>query len=107
MKLIIPAEFQMGVRTFKIRFNDKLLKELGIKAQLVDKEDLIRLAHRTPLSMFESLIHEIYHETAYLGGDDEPPERRIMAEANFMAQGLISLGIEPDFSQIPEEETGG
>lgn len=104
MKLIIPPEFQMGARTFRIRFNDKLLKELGIKAQLVDKEDLVRLAHRSPVSMFESLIHEMHHEAAYLCGEDDAPEGRIVAEANFMAQGLISFGIEPDFSQIPEEE---
>lgn len=103
MKLIIPAEFQMGARVFRIRFNGKLLAELGIKAQLVDKEELIRLAHRSPMSMFESLTHEIHHEAAYLCGDDDAPEGRIMAEANFMAQALISLGIEPDFSHIPEE----
>lgn len=104
MKLIIPTELQMGVRIFKIRFNDKLLKELGLKAQVADKEDLIRLAHRSSLSMFESLTHEMLHEAAYLCGEDDAPERRIIAEANFMAQGLVNLGIEPDFSQIPEEE---
>jgi len=106
MKLIIPPEFQMGARIFRIRFNDKVLKELDFKAQLVDKEDLVRLTHRSPLSMFESLIHEMFHEIAYLCGEDDAPESRIIAEANFMAQGLISLGIEPDFSQIPEEEIG-
>lgn len=103
MKLIILPNFQMGARTFKIRTNEKLLKELDLKAQLVDKEELVRLSLRSPLAMFESLMHEMLHEASYLSGENVS-EDKTQPEASFLAQGLISLGIEPDFSQIPEEE---
>lgn len=104
MKLVIPSEFEMGARTFRLRLNDRLLRELDFKAQLDDKQDLVRQAERSPMSMFESLIHEMLHEAHYLCGDGDAPEGKILALSNFMAQGLASLGIEPDFSKIKEEE---
>jgi len=106
MKLIIPPEIPIGARIFHIRFNDKVLGIKEWKGELVDKEDLIRLAHRSNLSMFETLIHEIKHEISYLTSDEGNPgdEGRNSAETNFLCQSLLSMDVEPDFSQIPEEE---
>jgi hypothetical protein len=104
MKFVIPPQFHMGARTFRIKRNEKLLKELGYKAQLDDKNDLVRLSERSSLSMFESLLHEMLHEAHYLCGSEDAPEGKILALAGFMAQALVSMGIEPDFSLIGEEE---
>jgi len=107
MKFIIPPQFQMGARTFRVRINDKLLKELNFKGQLVDREELVRLSQRSPLSMFESLVHEMLHEAHYLCGLDDATdafEAKVIALSSFIAQGLVSLGIEPDFSLVPDEE---
>ncbi len=84
MKLVIPPQFQMGCRAIKIRVNDELLKELDLKGKLVDNEDLVRLSRRSPLSMFETLIHEMLHEADYFSGD-VITEAKIMALGGFMA----------------------
>lgn len=100
----VPPSFQMGARTFRVRVNEALLKALNYRAQLEDRNDLVRLSIRSNLSMFESLIHEMLHEAHYLCGEDDASEGKILSLAGFMAQGLISMGIEPDFSLIGEEE---
>ncbi len=107
MKLVIPNQVSIGARVFRIRWNGALLDPKSTKAELVDKEDLIRLAPgRTALSTFESLMHEIEHEINYLTSDDGEfgSEGRISAQTNFLCQALLSIGIEPDFSKIGEEE---
>lgn len=101
MRLIIPPQFQIGCRIFSIRINEKLLQELGYKAQLDDRADLIRLSKRSPQSMFESLIHEMLHEATYSCHQDSDDDN-IQPLATFLAQALLSLGIEPDFSEVPE-----
>ena len=103
MKLVIPSKVQIGCRTFDIRMNDSLMEELDLKAQLVDSDDLIRMRQRSPTSMFESLIHELMHEVFYMC-DLQDGEDSIRPLGVLMTQALMSLGIEPDFSKIPDEE---
>ena len=107
VKLTIPPEFQVGCKTFRIRISNKILREIDCKGQLVDKEDLVRLASRSPSSMFETLIHEIMHEIIYMCALNNSPsidETSTAPMACFLAQALMSLGIEPNFDKIPNEE---
>ena len=107
MKLTIPSQVQLGCRTFRIRISEKILKEVNCKGQLIDKEELIRLSRRSPASMFESLVHEIMHSIFYMCALDENPgidESKIIPMSIFFAQAIMSLGVEPVFDEIPEEE---
>ena len=107
MKLVVPPEIWIGARKFRIRWNEVYLSAKGCKGELVDKEDLIRLVPgRSALSTFETLMHEIRHEINYLTSDDADAglDGKVSAETNFLCQALISVGIEPDFSLIPDEE---
>jgi len=111
MKLIIPPTCQIGAHTYKVRFNDKLLGAADLRAQTNHKEQLIRLStgehagvRRSNTMLFEMLLHEILHPINQLYCGGEVTEQQIEAISAGMAQALLSLGIEADFSQIPEEE---
>jgi len=110
MKLIIPPECQIGAHTYKIRISEKPLAVAHLRAQVSFSEELIRLSlkedeHVRSITMvFEALLHEILHvvNELYCGG--EISEQQHEAIGAGMSQPLLSLGIEPDFSQIPEEK---
>ena len=106
-KLTIPPEFKLGCRTYKIRISEKILHETHCRAQVVDGEELIRLSQSQPFAMLESLMHELLHSIFFICGIDEDndlDDKKITPMACLLAQALLTLGIEPDFSKIPDEE---
>lgn len=107
MKLKIPHEFQLGAHTFKIVWSPKLLNAAGAKGQAEYLEKhIIRLRPGRPSShTFNSLLHETIHLIDFIyGPDDDILEGTTRFLAGGLCQALMSLGIEPDFSDIPEEE---
>ena len=105
MKLIIPPECKLAAFTYHIVTNDILLKKLGDRASCNIKEQIIRLPKDTVSSeqVFVELLHELDHLIDDVLGIDTKENIRI-ARTNLLGQILLSLGIEPDFSQIPEEK---
>ena len=109
MKLQILSEVQIGGRKIRIRISEKALHIADIAAQASTHDDIIRLAlhyegrPRNNVEVFENLIHEILHIIDHLY-IRELEERQVGALSSGLAQALMSLGIEPDFSQILEEE---
>jgi len=109
MKVVIPSEVEIGANKLRIRINEKALDVADLSAQYCAYENIIRLSllyegkARYMPRIFESLIHEIIHaiDGLYLR---EIEERQTGALASGLAQAFLSLGIEPDFSQIPTEE---
>ena len=109
MKLVIPPTIQVGAHIIKLVRNEQLLEELDLRGQLDGKVPQIRLAikGRSPSLTFETLVHEIWHFGNYTFGLDAKEtdsEHNTRGASAIMAQALLSLGVEPDFSQIPEEE---
>ena len=104
MKLVIPPQCQIGAHTFKIVWNTRYVEHGERRAEADAKEQMIRLAHdRSNTSLFESLLHEIRHMIDYTFHLDES-EEQITARTAALTQTVLSLGIEPDFSEIPEEK---
>ena len=104
MKLIISSECQVGAHTFKIRWSDKWLDARGVRGYEDCKDQIIRLHTGQSISAtFEALIHELGHVVEYTYGLDSK-EEEVVVRAAGLCQSLMSLGIEPDFSQIPEEK---
>lgn len=114
MKLVIPSKCQMGALSYEIVFSDKTLQIADVRAQVEHAEQVIRLSKhgtysttraipRSPAALLEILLHEVIHvhNHLWLGGD--LTEQQTEALAAGLAQSLLSLGIEPDFSQVPEE----
>jgi len=109
MKFQILPEIQIGGRKVRIRISERVLQIADLSAQASTYDNIIRLTlhyeghPRNNVVVFESLIHEILHiiDRLYMR---ELEERQVGALSSGLAQALISLGIEPDFSQIPEEE---
>lgn len=106
MKLVIPPECQIGAMEVSIRFNDWVLHKMDVAAYINLKDQMIRLSHRKTDQEWLHLIHEALHGiTDELGINfDGSTEAAINALSNGIVIFLDSLGIEPDFSQIPEEE---
>ena len=106
--MIIPPEVQIGAHTIRIRHNEEAMRIANLRGQMSLPEGTIRLSFevegipRTVPQVFESLLHEFIHaiDCLYM---KELEERQIMALAAGLAQVLVSIGIEPDFSQVPEE----
>jgi len=106
MRLTILPECQIGAHTFRIRWGDKYLDITGIRGHESCKDQIIRLHKgQSNSATFECLIHEADHIVSYLYDIADSEEKAIIARAAGLCQFLLSLGIEPDFSQIPEEET--
>ena len=104
MNLVIPSEIQIGAIKYRIVFSDKLLKKMSDRASMNIKEEIIRLQNGcSAAQLFANLMHEIDHLAEDTAGISQE-EQDSIARANLVAQALLSMGIEPDFSQIPEEE---
>ena len=105
MQLVIPQVVQIGGQEYKIAWwNQKMQRSAESTAQSSGKYQVIRLDREWSDTMkFEHLIHEIRHQVDYLLTNDTE-ERTIRAEGSYLCQAILSLGIEPDFSQIQEEE---
>ena len=103
MKLIIPPQCQIGALTFGIRRNDFLLHKLDKAGTINSLDQLIRIAHRKVDLEFLVLMHEAIHGI-YDEQGLEQDEGVIRAISTGITIFLRSLGIEPDFSLIPEEK---
>jgi hypothetical protein len=105
MILKIPPEIQVGAHTIRIRWSDRVLDAVPAPGQESCREQIIRLHHRqTKTAAFEALLHEVDHIVSYYYGIEAgDSEAAIMARAAGFAQVLLSMGIEPDFSAIPDE----
>ncbi len=104
MKLKIPPECQIGAHTFRIRWSDRWLDARGVRGHESCEDQIVRLHTGQSISAtFEALIHELDHIIEYTYGL-EGNEKEVITRAAGLCQCLMSLGIEPDFSQIPEEE---
>lgn len=110
MKLVIPSQCQIGAHTYKIVVNEKALEVAGLRAQVTFAEETIRISFkekgykRSNTMVFEALLHEILHVIDALYCGSELTEQQIESIGAGMSQPLLSLGVEPDFSQIQEEE---
>lgn len=105
MKLVIPPEGQVAGLAFKICYNDRLLEKMDLAAHISSKDQKIILSHRKTDQEFVNLIHEAVHgvvteNSVEFAGDNE---QGVCTIAIGLALFLLSLGIEPDFCQIPEE----
>lgn len=109
MKLVIKPECKVGPLTLKIRWNDRVLWRDHSSAHVFLGEEIIRLSHGvSPEFTFYQLIHEGLHAIRKLHGleaeDKVAEENEVLDLSTGITAFLLSLGIEPDFSQIPEEE---
>lgn len=104
MKLKIPPNGKIGCRTMRIVFSDKRLDWEEKRATESTKDEIIRLhTGQSPAATFETLLHEAKHIANYLYNVEEK-EQSVDIASEALCQFLMSLGIEPDFSDIPEEE---
>ncbi len=106
MKIVIPPECQLGAHTIKIVWSRKLLE---IQDARGGSENLgiiiIRLRPDRPrTSIFQTLIHELLHQIDFVYHLEDFTDGHIQVLSAGLAQSLLSMGIEPDFSQIPEEK---
>lgn len=115
IRLVIPPECQAGAHNYKIAFSDKALQIADIRAQVDHASQIIRLSRygtnvttrtipRSVTVLFESFLHELLHIHNHLWCGGDLTEQLIEAISAGLSQSLLSLGIEPDFSEIPEEE---
>ena len=106
MKLVIPQLIKIGAHDYQIVWwNKKMQNSAESTAQASAKSQVIRLDPDWSDTMkFEHLIHEVRHQVDYLLNDHDETEKRVRAESSYLCQGILSLGIEPDFSQIKEEK---
>lgn len=103
MKIVIPAVIKIGPLDISVVFSDTLMEKMNDRSSCNIKEQIIRL--RSGCSndqLFANLIHEVDHIVEDVAGIDTK-ENSTIGRANLMAQALLSMGIEPDFSQIPKE----
>ena len=110
MKLIIPPKCQIGALNYKIVFSDYLLGKLENRATSNVAEQIIRLRKRATVGnkeiSHEQLLSDLCHEIEHIINDTaglSEEEHEIVIRGSLMTQALLSLGIEPVFSQIPEE----
>ena len=108
---VIPPECHIGGHTVRIRISEKYLDIADLAGESTMTEGIIRLSlhldnkPRSRVCIFETLIHEIIHlvDREYVR-DGALEERQVGCLANGIVQALLSMGIEPDFSKIPDEE---
>ena len=102
MKLVIPSVIKIGPLDYSIVISDTLLEKTGDRASCNIKEQMIRLRKCSNEQMFANLIHEADHIAEDTSGI-EVKEDGTIGRANLLTQALLSMGIEPDFSEIPKE----
>lgn len=108
-KLVIPSEIKISPLNFKIRWNDRYLLVRGCSGEMLLADETIRIPHwLSPEFTFYHLIHEGLHAIRRLHGLEleakEDEEREVTDLSTGITDFLLSLGIEPDFSKILEEE---
>ena len=106
MRLIIPGIAKVGAHDFKVRWSPKILDLLEAKGGSEYRNDhFVRLMPGRPVSQsFQTLMHEGIHQIDHVFDAGELSENQVCTLAAGIAQFLMSLGIEPDFSQILNEE---
>ncbi len=106
MKLTIPPRCQIGALTFSIKRNDELLEKLDECAHISSRHQTIWIAHRESDKELVALLHEAFHDIVRrrIGPEGAENEYLIDSLAHEIAIFLHSLGIESDFSKIPEDK---
>ncbi len=103
MKLVIPPVIQIGPLKYSVVFSNKLMDKLSDRSSVNVKEQIIRLQDETSNEqLFANFIHEVDHVAEDTVGI-ETNEQNTVGRANLMAHALLSMGIDPDFSKIPQE----
>lgn len=105
MKLVIPKQISVGPLKYSIVFSDYILGKMDVRASVNLREQVIRLPEKevTSKARFMFLLHELDHIVNDLGGLRDVEEKEIEARVTLLAQALLSMGLEPDFSQIQKE----
>jgi len=106
MKLVIPGTAKVGAHDFKIVWSAKILDLLEAKGGSEYRSShFIRLMTGRPVSQsFQTLMHEGIHQVDHVFDAGELSENQVCTLAAGLCQFLMSLGIEPDFGQILNEE---
>ncbi len=109
MKLVIPDKVQIGAHESKIRWSPKILDIMECKGGSEYRDDhILRLMPHRPVSQqFQTLIHEGIHQIDHVFEVDGLTEAQVCILAGGLCQFFMSLGIEPDFSQVQEEKVSG
>jgi len=102
--MVIPSECQIGAHTYKIRWSKARMDSANLRGESDYRDQIIRLLPgRSPSQTTETLIHELLHIVSIIYYADLK-EKEVLPTSEGLAQALMSLGFEPDFSQIPDEE---
>lgn len=106
MKLVIPGIAKVGAHDFKVVWSAKILDLLEAKGGSEYRNNhFLRLMPGRPVSQqFQTLMHEGIHQVDHVFDVGELSENQVNTLAAGMTQFLMSLGIEPDFSEIQDEE---
>lgn len=101
MKFKISPKCQIGPMKFRIVFDEYLMHKMDLSAYCNSREEVICLSTgRSAEQTFTSLIHEIFHICNDESGNSLE-EGQVVGIAYLLSQAILSLGIEPDFSEIP------
>lgn len=104
MKLVIPPRIQIGGHTYSVVLNVDL-KDDNDYGRVNHRLQKIELNPARPMSQrVEAFIHELLHVINNVYGNANLSEEDIGVVSEGLLQVFQQLGIEPDFSQIPEEE---
>lgn len=100
----IPPSCQIGAITYRIVASDQVLDALDVRGQITSDDETIRLAFgkRSAPQIFATLVHEFVHSAAHETGH-ELEEGAVAGIASGVAQALLSMGLAPDFGDIPAE----
>lgn len=105
MKLVIPATVQIGAHENSIVWSPKVLDLMDCKGNSEYRNGhVLRLMPGRPVSQsFQTLIHEAIHQVDHVFGVGDLSEDMVCTLSGGLCQFLMSLGIEPDFSQVQRE----
>ena len=103
MKLVIQPECQVGPVKLRITHNNQILHKMDLSGHYSSRDETIYLASGISAEqIFNILVHELLHICSDESGADLE-ENQITGTSYLLTQALLSLGIEPDFSQLPKE----
>ena len=102
----IKDTVQIGGHTFDVVHSPYYLDGLSCKGESEYRQrHTIRLLKDRPATQkFQTFIHEGLHQIDHVFGNGEMSEELIQLLAGGLCQMLLSMGLEPDFSDLPTEE---
>ena len=106
-KIKVPKRCRIGAMWYDIVWSDAVLKETDTCGRISSYDQMIQLGHRKNDQSTVNLLHGFFHGALGEFGIDvseEDHEDHVNSLAHATAIFLESLGIELDFSDIPDEE---